>query len=323
MTRCHLLFILCIFVLIAGCEENVVIRDNTSLRSLRPKAIQILRDGLQDGDYTLRMNSIEVVATTKQKQFMPTVVKLLGDDFFEVRFAAAVGIGDMKYAGGEYSLKRLIKDENPHAQIAAAYALTKLGHSGFSDLIKNAARSQDQPLRANAALLLGRLKDKRNLNVLYTILNDVDSSYTSKIQAIEAIAMLGDRKIYKAKLWALLISKYADDRIMGIRGMGALNTTDSRNAIITMLQDDVREVRLCAAEQLARLGNNSGEPEIFDYLNLKKSDIGRSSVANELAIMAIGRIGSERLNAFLPPLLDSKNAKDRLNAAQSVLLLTQ
>mgnify|MGYP001110137148 CR=1 FL=1 len=53
-------------------------------------------------------------------------------------------------------------------------------------------------------------------------------------------------------LWTRLISAYADDRVMGIRAMGALGTPEAKNALTTMLDDPVPEVRLAAAEQVGR-----------------------------------------------------------------------
>ena len=74
-------------------------------------------------------------------------------------------------------------------------------------------------------------------------------------------------KKYIQNSGTMLISSFADDRVMGIRGMGALGTADAKNAIITMLDDDILEVRLVAAEQLGKLNDNLGEPEVQDVFH--------------------------------------------------------
>jgi HEAT repeat protein len=124
--------------------------------------------------------------------------------------------------------------------------------------------------------------------------------------------------------------------------MGALNTAESRNAIRSALDDDVQEVRLVAAEQLARLGDTSGEEVVFAYFktqpDLNKVDMASQMAvmaigplksgrlnsqlppALQMAVMAIGPLKSGRLNSQLPPALDSQSPYIQLMAARSVLL---
>ena len=88
-----------------------------------------------------------------------------------------------------------------------------------------------------------------------------DSNDKVRFQAIESIAMLGDERILP-KIWAIVYSGYADDRIIGIRAMGALGTAKAKDVLITKLDDEVLEVRLAAAEQLGKLKDPIGEPEV-------------------------------------------------------------
>ena len=151
------------------------------------------------------------------------------------------------------------------------------------------------------------------------MMNDSGSGFEARINAVSAIARLGDEQMYRSKLWALLISKFADDRVDGIQGMGALNTAESRNAIVTMLQDDVIEVRLAAAEQLARLGDKRGEEQVYSYFNTHPN-LNNTGMANEMAVRALGPLNSNRLNGQLPKALDSQSPYIQLLAARSVLL---
>jgi HEAT repeat protein len=92
---------------------------------------------------------------------------------------------------------------------------------GFTDnfgLIRKAIVSKDQDIRANAALILGKSGDPRQLELLDWALSDKDSSDKVRFQVAEAMAMLKDERVYP-KLWTMLISAYADDRVLGIRAM--------------------------------------------------------------------------------------------------------
>jgi len=290
---------------------------------LRPGAIEIIRAGLADENPIIRSNAIEVVSETGTKELLPIVAKLLKDELAPVRFAAALVIGDMQYLAGEYAVRRLLDDDDGNVKLAAAYALTKLGRGRYSGLVRTALKSKDQTVRANAAMLLGKLGDKRDIELLYRVCRDSDSADKVRIQALEAVAMLGDEKVYGSKSLYLLISENADDKVMGIKILGALGTSEARNAIKTMLYEDIEEVRLCAAEQLGRVGDTSGLPEVLDYFKKISRSFDEPSIANSMATMAIGRIGGDALTAYLPRLLRSRSKLIRLIAAQSVLLLTQ
>jgi len=303
---------------------------------LREQAVAIVRESLDDEDGLIRSNAIEVVAETGQRELMDKVKQLLRDDFVGIRFTAAVAVGDVKYASAKRSVQRLLRDKNENAKIAAAYALVRLGNAEYVRFIRRAIKrkvvsKEDQTIRANAALLLGKLGDRDDLELLYETMHDDYSSDKVRIQAVESIAMLGDEKIYRTKLWALLISKYADDKIMGIRAMAALGLTgtdiyyDVKNAIATMLDDDVAEVRLVAAEQLGRLGERIGEREVLEYFTEVSTRLDKDSIdrGNVLAAMAIGRIGGDNLTRFLPELLKSPSKTVRLSAARAVLLLAR
>ena len=310
--------------LCSGCNDSVSLErpfgkaDN--LGQMKLKASSIIRSGLSDDDAMIRTNSIEVVATTRAGEFMPIVTKRLIDPTVAVRFTAAIAIGDMQYSPARSVLQKIIKDKNKNVMMAASYALTRVTKTNFSTLIRNLAKSKDQTVRANAAMLLGKLGDDQDVELLYWIMSDSRSGDKARLQAAESIAMMGDEEIYQ-KLWTLLISKYADDRAIGIKAMGKLGTTDAMNAIVTMLMDEVPEVRLFAAVELARLGDPSGKEEIKDYLESNRQHIRDTKMADVVAGMAIGYLGGEDMVQYLPGLLDSSEKQVRLSAAQSVLML--
>ena len=286
-------------------------------------ATQIVREGLADDDPLIRVNAIEVVATTKRIRLMPKVQRLLiKDKFAPVRFAAALAVGDFQYSLAKNSVRGLLEDENQNVRIAALYALSRLGSAESLEPLRKAIISSDQTVRANTALLLGKSGDTSTLTrqCLWWTLRREDSGDKVRFQTAEAIAMLGDERIYP-KLWTMLISAYADDRVMGIKAMGALGTLRARDTLITMLDDDIVEVRLAAAEQLGMLKDTSGAPVVLDVFNrnlaagLDKQSLERLNVRTALAI---GRIGTPSLTGFLPRFLRDESKFVRIAAAMAV-----
>lgn len=291
---------------------------------LRLEAVRIIKEGLADDNPQIRVNAIEVVAATEQVELMPKVQRLLKDDFVPVRFAAALAVGDLEYYLALGPVKQLLKDQDENVRIAAAYAMSKLGHPDSFKLLRKAIASSNQTVRANAVLLLGKSGDKRALKLLHWALRNRDSDDKVRFQAVEAMARLGDERVY-SRLWAMLISAYADDRAMGVRAMGALGTGQAKNAMITMLDDDILEVRLTAAEQLGMLGYTAGEPEVLDVFTknltagLDKEGIER---VNVLTALAIGQIGTAPLTKFLQRFLKDESKFVRIAAAKATFQCT-
>ena len=323
----YILCSVCPAVFIFGCNKSVQATwsqpEAVSLNELVPEATRIVQEGLADPNPYIRVNAIEVVATTKQTKLMPEVRQLLKDDIVPVRFAAVLAVGDSEYSLAESSIRQLLKDEDENVAIAAAYALSKLGFPENFEILHKAITSKDQTVRANAALLLGKSGDKspETRKSLWLTLRRKDSDDRVILQTAEYIAMLGDERVYP-KLWTMLISAYADVRVIGIRAMGALGTVQSKNALITMLDDDILEVRLAAAEQLGMLGDTTGEPVVLDIFT-KNLTAGLDKEAqqriNVFAALAIGRIGTPSLTRFLPQLLNDESKSVRIAAAKAVL----
>lgn len=320
-----LISIILIGFLSAGCTQEQASVPSASAQNplkvqlLKPRAMIILESGLTSKDAQIRSNAIEVAVKTRQKDMLPLITKLTTDPVVPVRFSATVALGDLRCFSCENLARKSLNDPDVNVRIAAAYTLVKLNKPQYLEQLRAGAKSSNQTVRANTALLLGNLGKQDDIRLLYEVLNAKDSSDKVRMQAVESIARLGDAQMYRSKLWALQISKFADDRVIGIQGMGALNTAESRDAIATMLQDDVLEVRLAAAEQLARLGDKRGEGQVLEYFQTNP-DLNTSDIANGMAVMSIGYLKNSQLNGFLTKALDSQSPHIQLLAAQSVLI---
>lgn len=324
---------LCVFflalsggVLLSGCDaaaQSAAGHSGTTIAdSLKADAAGIVRQGLADDAPQVRANAVEVVASARQAELMPAVRLLLADEYVPVRFAAAVAVGDMRYTPARSAVAQILADtnEDENVRIAAAYAMARLGEGGL-ELLRRSIQSSDQKLRANAAFLLGKSGDRSAAGLLYQAMRDEDSTDKVRLNAAEAVARLGDERILQ-KLWAMLISAYADDRASGVRAMGALGTAQARDALMTMLDDDILEVRLLAAEQLGMLGDTTGERQVIEVFTKKLTQGQEKEAAervNMLAALAIGQIGTGRLQIYLPELIKNESKFVRIAAAKAVL----
>jgi HEAT repeat protein len=276
---------------------------------------------LKSPDGRIRVNAVEVAAAGEKSVFIPKIIELLKDDIVPVRFAAAVALGDLQYEKAGNQLRQLLNDPDLNVKIAATYALCKIGEKQHLAFIQKAVDVDDQTVKANAAWLLGKLKSTESLAILHRLKDSENSNDAVAFNATEAIARIGDEKIYQ-KIWTMLISVYADDRCMGIYAMGALGGSKGIDTILTMLDDDVPQVRLVAAEQLGALGDKSGQFVVLEYLaGSGKQEKIEADRCNILAALAIGQIGTEKLAEYLPKLLKSDSPAVRLAAAKSIFIL--
>lgn len=319
--------ILVLLIAAAGCEEPMRTSSPSSpapqlTGNPTAQAQQIVLGALADPDPRLRANAIEVIATTGLAGLMNQAAALLRDPSFPVRFHAAVAVGDLMYAPTREQVAAMLDDPDENVRLAAAYALMRLGQSdSYFKTLCEAVTSSDQTVRANAALLLGKSGRQEALKFLYWTIQQTDSADKVLFQAVQSIAMLGDERIYP-KLLTRLISAYADDRVIGIEGLGALATEEAKNALVTKLDDPVVEVRLAAAAQLGKLGDIIGEAEVLDALRqdlADETDPRGPERVKVLTALAIGEIGTEPLIRYLPQLLAAPSTRVRLAAAKATL----
>jgi HEAT repeat protein len=321
-------YLLCLSVIVVcGCvrqeektTKEVALLAPVPAEKLQTRAALIIQKGLSDTNAYMRNHAIEVAIETKQRQWMPDILRKLDDTSVAVRFTAAIAVGELECQVCKEQLSKSLKDTNENVRIGAAYSMIRLGDKSGYQMIRDSAVSTDPTLRANALLLLGKLGSKDDLPLIHKAFADTDAADKVRMQATESIARLKDVSIYRSKLWPLLISKYADDRVMGIRGMGALGTNEAKEAIQTMLQDDVTEVRLCAAEELGKLGDQGGMNQLVTYFQTNP-DLNQATMASGTAVMAIGRVKAVNLTGYLNKALDSQSPYIRLAAAQSAILL--
>jgi len=313
---------------VAGCTDWLaggLGGGQSRIEKLKPQALRIIREGLQDGDPHIKTKAIEVVAETGLDELMPEVKELLRDGFVPVRFAAALAVGDTQYLPAGAAVGELLRDSDENVRIAAVYALYKLGLSSDLGPVGKALASRDQTVRANAALIMGKLGDGKSLEPLKWAQNDENSDDKVRFQAIESRARLHDETVFK-KLWAVLLSVYPDDRVIAIRAMGALGTPKARDVLMTKLDDEVVEVRLAAAEQLGALGSSAGEPQVVEVFE-KNLTAGMDNTERERVMtftaLAIGKIGTPELTGYLPVLLQDQSKAVRIAAAEAVFQCSQ
>ena len=318
--RAHLCWLGLLFLLLTGCagsQTHILSLDDP----LTERARRILANGLSAPDPRVRIAAIESIAATDQVQMMPRIRPLLRDRSMPVRFAALLAVGDTRYWLARDDALQIYGEgrEDLNIRVAAAYALGCLGHREGTAFYFNAISDKNPTVRANAALLIGKNGDRSGLKLLHWALQDGDSNEMVRTQVIESIARLGDPEIY-TRIWRGLISAFADDRIQAVSALGALGTERSQETLVTMLDDSVLEVRLCAAQHLGTLGDSTGQPQVIEALKGRIKGQAPSQIqARVLTTTAIGEIGTDALVKYLAGFLTDPSAFVQIAASRAVL----
>ncbi len=305
--------------LMTGCKSAFPVSEDSDSQ-LQTKAFQIISECLNNPDPILRSYATEVVGTARLMPLMPRVVQLFNDPEVSVQFQALIAAGDMKYTMASPNVQQVYRmsQQDVNVRMAAAYALVQMGSLQHANYYKQQIKHPDLTIRANAALLIGKGGNRSDLALLEWAMNDSQSDEWVRLQALESLARLQSPNVYE-KIWTRLINAFADDRIWGIQAMAQLRSNQAVSAITTMLDDEVPEVRLTAAEQLGKLGDPIGESVVREVLEKPiPGDMATQMRTKIMATLAIGEIDSDALAKHLPRLLKDTSKRVQLAAAKAI-----
>jgi HEAT repeat protein len=311
---------------LVGCQGGGVnLTDSTpGYEQLRQQMRQVVFAAARSDDALLRSHAMESLADMGGLEAPGLIREGLHDSVSAVRFGAAVAAGDLKDHTSKHLLERLLFDKNDAVKLAAAYGLEKLGDDRFGNWYDGVLAGDDVPLTAQACMLLGKLgltplrtdsQDK-----LWMVLRKSGQDPVVKLQAAEALARLGDKRILE-KLLAYAGSGYADDRLIAISGLEHLGGQQAY-AMLTVLVDDLQlEVRLGALRALAE---HATEEDIklardsMGYMDAQGDETATMRVRG-LASLALGRVGEDRDAGLLYKAVNSKSKYISITAARAAI----
>ncbi len=307
----------------AGCQSGgMTFRVKPSQMKIRMQ--KVLHQALQSQDALSRTHALECLANLGGTEATIKIRKYLSDPVPAVRFAAAVAAGDLKDYAAKDKLYILLRDKNISVEMAAAYALEKMGDKRFGNWYDNILAGSDNKLLGQACLLLGKLGNAGiragSRQKLWHILQNVRESASVQLQAAEALARLGDKRILK-RLMVWANSSYADDRMLAVSGLGLLGGHDAY-AMLTVLADDPQiEVRLAAIGAMQRQADKKDLQIVRNALsyNGNGSDKFATLRVRGLAVLALGKVGQPQDSGRIYSMMASSNNYLRIAAARACI----
>jgi HEAT repeat protein len=244
-----------------------------------------------------------------------------------VRFIAAMTIGDFKLAGAAHLLLPLLHDESSSVRAAAIYALRRCGQNADLSPLAEMVTGSDPEVKANAALVLGKLRNPSAVPLLRSAVGRGMSRVSPArarlvdLQIAEAMVLLGDDRQLDVVRAALFAPAAEQGEIVALACLIAGRIGDER-AIPTLLDYATRtgdrrlpaEVRMAATMALASLNPEQTPIEVpLEFVNHQRPAIRAQ------AALTLGAIPSQQSTAALRRLMGDSDPLVQVSAAAGVL----
>lgn len=272
-------------------------------------------------------NAIEALVKVAPRDGAPLFEKATHSDIPIVRFAGYVALGEVRHCDAMSAIRAGLDDSHPQVRLAAAFAAYRCGKSGAARLlVRGLTESEDERVRADAATLIGKLKESRTKRWLRYALELPANRKISRVSlAINgALARLRDEDAIRRLV--LYSRGTTAERAEALLILATLDHARVREDLLFALagpEEEYLEARLIAARGLGKLGYDDGFElalRMATYTDPNpqptREDPDRTFPVRSLAIHALAEIGDERALPVLRQL--AANSEDpRLQVAAS------
>jgi HEAT repeat protein len=268
-----------------------------------PTVLDPLLSALGDADAAVRTLAVTTLGRLKDERAANPLVKALHDRAADVREAAAEALREIGDRRAMEPLVAALKDESSGVRWRAASALDSLGWSPADDTQK-----------ALQLVALGKLEKAAQLGqaaIAPLIVTLKTSVYYKRMQAVEALAWIGDPKVLKPLVEALK-DEDSNVRSKAVEGLASLGDGRAVEPLILTLRDKDTRVRATAIEALSKLGDARA---IDPLAKLLKDDAWDVRMA---AVEALGKFKDSRVILHLVNCLHDKDRDTRLAAVISI-----
>lgn len=303
---------------------------------------------LKSEDPDTREKAVEELTRSPNPAAVQTLLDMLRDSAWHVRFGAAKTLGMMKEKSAVDFLIELLGDGDISVRSQAASSLGMIGDARAVESLITALKAPDESVREEAALALGKMRDPRAVEPLLVLLASKEGYGDAAEAAAQALGQIGDRRAFeplKAVLTRrqfsylrmhsaiLALGSFRDPSVVDIIGgflmessyetaVRALAMIESPRAIELLgefiLERDKRErhASLSAAiEELGKIGNAQAVALLVKAL--------QAETAQGYSSGAVVALGKTRNVAAAEPLLNqaanADHAADAIEALEEVL----
>ena len=319
-----------ITLLISGCGTL----DSVSMpgimysnpAKLKAEAIEVIKQSAVSNDAYVRTYAMEALAEANCDGCDTLIQQALSDSTVSVKVAAAIASGDMHIQQTKDTLEVMLRSKEPMIQLAAGYALEKMGikEERFARWYDKALLSANERYAGQSCMLIGKLGEtplrRNSKDKLWTVMKKNDQKPYIRLQAAEALARMGDIRVTE-RLLDFAGSSYADDRLLVVSSLKLLGSQECYAMLSVLAADEQIEVSLSALRSLGALAGKDDVVPAYKALEYKDpyNDKNTTQRVRHLAILAIGSFGNEMDQSILKRYLSDDSELIRLTAAVATI----
>jgi len=329
---------------LVGCRppwesDEIVLKVPTvDIARIRQDAIVVLQHAAGDDLASNRFVAMEAIPAALGPKGGPICKQALEDPSPEVRVAAAMGIGDLRYKPAMEKLQRMAQfkvqgaERDARAYCAVIYALHRLGDESHTTNLGSMLFDREKEVRAVAIMVMGKMGLKAAISPLKSALAD-ETDDNLRFELTRALARCGDKRSLR-RLEGHTIGRFVDEQIIAVNAMLELQSPMCRTIFTSLANNDRSpRVRTVAAGGLAELQHET--PELFAYCSraaleprqVMQEALGSTQKPSEKQVAFLQSLAATAMGNFKHPqaidvvgkLLKSDNVLVRIAAAAAVL----
>ncbi len=254
----------------------------------------------------VRANAIEALVRLQARDRLEVYAAAADADSPLVRFAGLVALGELRAERYLSVVRKRTADSDERVRLAAAFAAARCGDaSSTATLVRTLERGDNTNLRCDAALLIGKLGEKKAGKRL-SFAAQRERSNIVLVHIYAAQAALGD-----ARALDRLINYTQGDsvsRLVAMQSLYDLRALRARDALLYRFNDeaDHTETRLVAARALGAVGVRAGYDLALKSLDFTGEPNDQMRVRS-LAALTLGAIGDPAALGVLQKLAESES----------------
>ena len=262
--------------------------------------VERLIEALGSANRDTRAGAARRLADLGDRRSVQPLVKLLRDEDWRVRDAAAIALGKMKAASAVVGLLETIRQGRPgpfgggaNTQVIGD-AIREIGGAAVPVLI-DALSDDDWRVRLLVVDLLGDVAEPDSGSALAGALRDPE--WRVRWRAADALGKMGDQSAVP-DLLEMLSDHSKDVRVSSCWALGKIGGEEAVPGLVRLLHDREWRVRWAAAEALWEIGEEA-VPPLLETLRDEDEYVRRA------AVRALSEIGENAVPALIDTLADT------------------
>ena len=305
------------------------------------RAIESLLPALEDTNRRIQLSALSVITRTKPKSTMPAVSALFSKQDWKNRVLLAPLIERLANKDASDFLIKAFSQADVELQEEAIRVLAKMPNKKIVESFIAALRHTKTKIRGIAASTLGKIGDARAIKPLIRTLQDKDG--VVRICAAYSLGKIGGEDLFaellsefEKRAWYVkeaglraffrtredrlidyLLELAQEDREKDVRKtaiflLGKLGQERIKEALVKMLKDKNKEVKLMIGLVLCKLGEDRGAGYLLDTL------MGRDWKAQMIAAYGLSLIAKHETTQRIGELMKTTDSKVREAAAITI-----